>query len=175
LSRWCNETAIIFFVCVYISIFYNLDDDFYYSSFHPLFFGAYLWHDGLCLLNDDSIPVCRDVIDRDLLCWWCSYSYWWVVTRDGPMILISVCALIGLKYSQSLDDSLWYYTISIDDYNSKSDFIPTPISIRRWRQRRFVKFRCIPHQVIIRRSIYCLLRCHNCHHQYSRHRHVRRF
>ncbi|CAM4970959.1 unnamed protein product, partial [Rotaria socialis] len=107
-SRCCNELASILLIFVYISIFYNLDYDMCHSVFHILFFCACLWHGLLSLLNKDSIAVCPEVMNGEsrFESLWCFDAYWWVLTRDSPMIVISVGASIVAKYLQLFNDSL---------------------------------------------------------------------
>lgn len=178
LSWWCNQLACILLICVYTSVFYKLDDEIYYSSFHPVFFTAYLWHGVLSLLSTSDIDLVRRGLsaNRILFCWWSSYSYWWVIIRDGSLILVSVCALIGLKYSQSVKNCFAHSTISIADDNSLWEFIPERYtSLGRWRERRFCKFRYILRRVVIVRGMHNRHPRRLRHRERPRHRHMRRF
>jgi hypothetical protein len=174
----CNQLACILLICVYTSIFYKLDDDICYSSFHPLFLGACIWHSMLSFLNTDDIDLVREAMSENsiLFCWWSSYSYWWVMTRDGSLILFSICALIGLKYSQLFNNCLAHSTISIVDDNSSWDFIPeTYTSSERWRERRFCKFRFILRRVGIGRGMNNHRSRPFRHRERPRHHRMRRF
>ncbi|CAM4774548.1 unnamed protein product [Rotaria magnacalcarata] len=112
-SRCCNELASILLIFVYISIFYNLDYDMCHSVFHILFFCACLWHGLLSLLNKDSIAVCPEVMNGEsrFESLWCFDAYWWVLTRDSPMIVISVGASIVAKYLQLFNDFFFFFAL----------------------------------------------------------------
>jgi hypothetical protein len=77
-----------------------------------------------------------------------SYSYWWVVIRDGGMILFSICALIGLRCVELFDDSYDYSTTSAwDDHLTLNIIRKAYALIQRWRLRRYGKPRCIIRRV----------------------------
>lgn len=156
-SFWCNHLACVLLICVHISVFWKLDNNIYYSSFHPLFFGTCLWHIPWSLLNHDSLDFCRDFLRGTLSwpIWWSSCSYGWVLNRDGGMILMSICALIGLRYSQIVDKPWQYRTISIEDDHSPWNFLPQRSTLgRRWQQRRMRRFRCILRRFVVVKGFY---------------------
>ncbi|UJR13207.1 hypothetical protein I4U23_000229 [Adineta vaga] len=168
LSLWCNQLACIVLVCTYISVFWKLEDSIYYSSFHPLFLGAYVWHIGCfvltaylwdidwSVLDYVSIDLCHDILHKLIyLPWWSTCSYGWVIARDGPMIFISICALLGVRYVWFIDESTAYQSLTVWYNDSRRDFVPSKYTPgRQWRRRRMDKFHCMIRRFIVVKGIY---------------------
>ncbi len=157
ISFWCNHLACIVLICAYVSVFRNLEENSYYSPFHPLFFGSCLWHSGWSVLNYDPLDLCRDLI-REMMyfpSWWSTCSYGWVIARDGGMILMSVCALLGLRYALIVDEPSAYQSMTVWYNDSQRTYVPPRYTPgRQWRRRRMGKVQYIVRRFIVVKGIY---------------------
>jgi hypothetical protein len=157
ISLWCDQLACAVLICGYISIFWKLEDNIYYSSFHPLFLAACLWHSGWSILNHDPVDLCRDIL-RELMyfpSWWSRCSYGWVIDRDGGIILISICALLGLRYTLITDEPSAYRSMTVWYNDSRRAYVPPRYTPgRQWRRRRRGQFQCIVRRFIVVKGIY---------------------
>ncbi|CAF0829951.1 unnamed protein product [Adineta steineri] len=106
--------------------------------------------------------------------WW--ITYWWVLLRDGFMIVTAVIVIIVLKYGLIRNDELSDSTLYIP-VDKPSVYFATPVasnSRRRHHRRRRTRrhFRCI----LVRSVVFQMI--HHCRrrdrHRFSRH-HRRRF
>lgn len=156
ISFWCNHLACIVLICAYVSVFWKLKVNSYYSSFHPFFFGACLWHSIWSVLNHDPVDLCRDLLSQLMYIpsWLSTCSYGWVIARDGGMILISVCALRGLRYSLIVDEPSAYQSMSIWYNDSHRIYIPPRYTPgRTWRRRRTRRVQYIVRRFLVVKGI----------------------
>ncbi|CAF0767165.1 unnamed protein product [Adineta steineri] len=104
--------------------------------------------------------------------WW--IPYWWVLLRDGFMIVIAITVVIVLKYGLIRNDELSDSTLYIPvDKPSIYFFTPVPSNSRcRHRRRTRRHFHC----VLVRSVVFQMI--HHCRrrdrHRFSHH-HRRRF
>ncbi|CAF0745001.1 unnamed protein product [Adineta steineri] len=103
--------------------------------------------------------------------WW--IPYWWVLLRDGFMIVTAIIVIIVLKYGLIRNDELSDSTLYIP-VDKPSIYIVTPIPLNSRRRRRRIRrhFRCVLVRSVVFQIIHHYQR--RDRHRSSRH-HRRRF
>jgi hypothetical protein len=124
-------------------------------GFHTLVFICIVTHMLSPIVENECIVILDTLASHysGLFGWW--ITYWWVIFRDGIMIISAIIAIIALKYALvwkiELSDSTLYIPIDEPWFTA---FLQTSSPVRRWRRRRFRKFRCVLHRSVVFRIIH---------------------
>jgi hypothetical protein len=150
LSWWCNQLASTIVTLVYTAIFCHFGWRMIDMFFHSIVFSSVLQHIFIPCIGDGVIHF-LDKIMRQMTGfsrWWS--PYWWVMIRDGPLVLGTLISVIALRYCRicqvELSDSTFYVPINEPVLSTASQRC---ISRRRRSRRTFRKFHCKLVRVVV--------------------------
>ena len=155
-SWWSNQIAATIVVFVYIAIFHLFGWNTIHDMLYGFVIGAVVVHVAMSFPNDAMCEALNDLSANctDPDCW--LPSHFWVVLRDGALILFSLFGVIALRYSLTHPVALCNPPsyVSIDEPSFSSSSSQRTRVRRRCGVRTLPKIRCTLVRYVVFGSIH---------------------